>query len=63
MGCLVRGKRVDPLVGIQRAHVELYIRQLGEQPLRDSSVVTMMHAVRGYVRFARIDGLRCLNTS
>lgn len=55
MGCLVRGKRVDPLVGIQRAHVELYIRQLGEQPLRDSSVVTMMHAVRGYVRFVRID--------
>ena len=48
---------LDPLVGIQRAHVELYIRQLGEQGLMDSSVVTMMHAVRGYFRFAHIDGL------
>ncbi len=33
---------LDPLVGIQRAHVELYIRQLGERPLMDSSVNTMM---------------------
>ncbi len=48
---------LDPLVGIQRAHVELYIRQLGERPLMDSSVNTMMHAVRGYFRFAHIDGL------
>ena len=47
---------LDPLVGIQRAHVELYIRQLGESGLRDSSVVTMMHAVRGFFRFAHIDG-------
>jgi integrase/recombinase XerD len=39
---------LDPLVGIQRAHVELYIRQLGEHGLMDSSVATMMHAVRGY---------------
>ena len=48
---------LDPLVGIQRAHVELYIRQLGECGLMDSSVNTMMHAVRGFFRFAHIDGL------
>ena len=48
---------LDPLLGIQRAHVELYIRQLGESGLMDSSVVTMMHAVRGFFRFAHIDGL------
>ena len=48
---------LDPLVGIQRAHVELYIRQLGESGLMESSVVTMMHAVRGFFRFAHIDGL------
>ena len=48
---------LDPLVGVQRAHVELYIRQLGERGLMDSSVVTMMHAVRGYFRFAHVDGL------
>jgi integrase/recombinase XerD len=46
-----------PLVGIQRAHVELYIRQLGESGLMDSSVVTMMHGVRGFFRFAHIDGI------
>jgi site-specific recombinase XerD len=48
---------LDPVVGIQRAHVELYIRGLGDRGLMDSSVVTMMHAVRGYFRFAHIDGL------
>ena len=48
---------VDPLTGVQRAHVELYIRGLGDRGLMDSSVVTMMHAVRGYFRFAHIDGL------
>ena len=48
---------LDPLVGIQRAHVELFIRQLGESGLTDSSVVTMMHGVRGFFRFAHIDGL------
>lgn len=48
---------LDPLVGIQRAHVELYIRHLGGCGLTDSSVVTMMHAVRGFFRFAHIDGL------
>src|SRR4029453_7124860 len=41
----------------QRGPVELLIRQLGDRPLMDSSVVTMMHAVRGYFRFAHIDGL------
>jgi integrase/recombinase XerD len=48
---------LDPLAGIQRAHVELYIRQLGEAGLMDSSVNTMMHGVRGFFRFAHIDGL------
>ncbi|NMM22059.1 MAG: site-specific integrase [Phycicoccus sp.] len=45
---------LDPLVGIQRAHVELYIRGLGDRGLMDTSVNTMMHAVRGYFRFAHI---------
>jgi site-specific recombinase XerC len=48
---------LDPLAGIQRAHVELYVRKLGDRGLMDSSVVTKMHAVRGYFRFAHIDGL------
>lgn len=47
----------DPLVGIQRAHIELYIRHLGQCRLRVSSVNTMMHGVRGFFRFAHIDGL------
>jgi len=51
------GSGLDPLVGIQRAHVELYIRQLGEHGLMDSSVVTMMRAISGFFRFAHIDGL------
>ena len=51
------GHGLDPLVGIQRAHVELYIRSLGERGLMDSSVVTMMHGVRGFFRFAHVDGL------
>lgn len=49
--------RFDPLVGIQRAHVELYIRHPGECGLMHSSVNTMMHGVRGFFRFAHIDGL------
>jgi len=53
--CEVNG--LDPLIGIKRAHVELYIRHLGECGLMDSSIVTMMHGVRGYFRFAHIDGL------
>ncbi len=48
---------LDPLIGVQRAHVELYIRTLGERGLLDSSVETMTHAVRGFFRFAHIDGL------
>jgi integrase/recombinase XerD len=48
---------LDPLQGIQRAHVELYIRYLGDCGLMDSSVNTTMHAVRGFLRFAHIDGL------
>ncbi|MEI7058226.1 site-specific integrase [Nocardioides sp. CCNWLW239] len=48
---------LDPLTGIQRAHVELYIRNLGEAGLMASSINTMMHGVRGYFRFAHIDGL------
>jgi integrase/recombinase XerD len=48
---------LDPLQEIQRAHIELYIRHLGNSGLMDSSVVTMMHAVRGFFRFAHIDGL------
>ena len=53
--CATNG--LDPLVGIQRAHVELYIRQLGESGLMDSSVNTMMHGLRGFFRFAHIDGI------
>jgi integrase/recombinase XerD len=48
---------LDPLTGVQRAHVELYIRGLAASDLRDSSICTMMHGVRGFVRFAHIDGL------
>src|SRR5215207_11774968 len=48
---------LDPLIGIQRAHIELYIRYLGESGLMASSVNTSMHAVRGFFRFAHIDGL------
>src|SRR3954452_25560481 len=48
---------LDPLVGIQRPHVELYIRSLGEAGLMASSTNTMMHGVRGFFRFAYIDGL------
>lgn len=49
--------RLDPLRGIQRAHVELYVRHLGASDLMPSSVNTSMHAVRGFFRFAHIDGL------
>jgi hypothetical protein len=48
---------LDPLLGIKRAHVELYIRSLGEAGLMASSTTTMMHGVRGFFRFAHIDGL------
>jgi integrase/recombinase XerD len=48
---------LDPLVGVQRAHVELCIRSLGERGLMDSSVVTMLDGVRGFFRFTHVDGL------
>ena len=48
---------LDPLTGIQRAHVELYIRNQAEAGLMASSINTMMHGLRGYFRFAHIDGL------
>jgi len=48
---------LNPLIGSQRDHIELYIRGLGDRGLMDSSVLTMMHAVRGYFRFAHIDGV------
>jgi len=48
---------LDPLLGIQCAHVELYIRHLGQVGLMASSTNTAMHAVRGFLRFAHIDGL------
>src|SRR4051812_2883421 len=47
---------LDPLAGVQRAPIELYIRQQGETGLMASSVNTMMHAVRRFFRFAHIDG-------
>lgn len=48
---------LDALVGIERAHIELYVRHLGESGLMASSINTMMHGVRGYFRFAHIDGV------
>jgi site-specific recombinase XerD len=51
------GNALDPLVGIRRAQIELYIRHLGQAGLIASSVVTSMHAVRGYFKYAHIDGL------
>ena len=51
------GNGLDPLTGVQRPHVELYIRGLVESGLRDSLICTMMHGVRGFFRFTHIDGL------
>lgn len=48
---------LDPLIGIQRAHVELYIRYLTALGLMPATVTTSMHAVRGFFRFAHIDGV------
>ncbi len=47
---------LDALIGVQRAQLELSERHLRECGLRDSSICTMMHGVRGYYRFAHIDG-------
>ncbi|WP_183095964.1 tyrosine-type recombinase/integrase [Nocardioides stalactiti] len=49
--------QLDPLISVARAHVELFIRHLSECGLMASSVNSSMHAVRGYFRFAHIDGL------
>ena len=54
---LVRIPGLNPRIGVLRVHVELYIRHLGECKLIDSSVVTRIHGVRGFFRFAHIDGL------
>ena len=43
-------------MGIQPAHVELYIRSLGETGLMASSTNTMLQGVRGFFRSAHIDG-------
>ncbi len=54
--------RLDPLIGIQRAHVELYVRHLVQSGPSDSSVNTMMNGVRGFLpvrshrRTARLRG-------
>ena len=58
---MVRDNDLDPLVGIQRAHIELYIRDLDESGLQVSSVNTMMHGVRGFFRFAHINWLIAAN--
>ena len=47
---------LDPLIGIQRAHVELYIRGLVDRGLMASTINTSMHGIRGYFKFAHIDG-------
>lgn len=49
-------RSLDPLVGIQRAYLELYIRHLRRTRPDGLLVNTMMHAVRGLFRFAHIDG-------
>jgi integrase/recombinase XerD len=40
--CVASG--LDLLIEIQRAHLELYIRHIGDHGLMDLSVVTMMRA-------------------
>lgn len=47
---------LDPLVGIERAHVELFIRSMSDRGLMASTINTNMHAVKGFFRFAHIDG-------
>jgi integrase/recombinase XerD len=49
--------RVDPIADVTRVHVELYIRELLEHGLRPSTVGSMLSPVRGFYRFAHIDGL------
>lgn len=47
---------LDPLEDVSRGHVELYIRHLSDA-MAASSVCTAMNPVRGFYRFAMIDGL------
>ena len=47
---------LDPLIGIQRAHVELYIRQMTDRGLMVSTINTNMHGIKGFFKFAHIDG-------
>lgn len=42
---------LDPLVGLQRAQIEMCDRHLHDSGLRDSSINTMLHGVRGFFRF------------
>ena len=41
------GNGLDPLIGVQRAPVELYVRGLGEAGLMASSMNTRMHGSAG----------------
>lgn len=50
--CLT-GRLLTPVTG----RSDCDIRHLGETGLMPSSVTTMMHGVRGFFRFAHIDGL------
>lgn len=52
--CQVLG--LDPLTDIVRGHVELYIREISETH-KASTVNTMLQPVRGYYKYAMIDGL------
>ena len=47
--------RLDPMA-VERTHVELYIRELG-QTLKASSVCTSMNPIRGFYKFACMDGV------
>jgi hypothetical protein len=47
---------LDPVVGIQRAHVELYIRQLGESGPTASSVANQTAAHVASLRLSAVRG-------
>lgn len=49
-------QQLDPLHDVDRVHVELYIRELG-QTLKASSVCSAMNPVRGFYRLACMDGV------
>ncbi|WP_041307248.1 hypothetical protein [Intrasporangium calvum] len=55
------GNGLDPLVGVQRAHVELYIRGLGDRGLMDSTVVISVASgsIHGEQPWHVCDLLRC----